>query len=455
MAVYVVDDVLNGYSQHWLTYTMAIMLVAQLTGMLIFGPVMAKTSKHTTILIGAPVRIIGTLLLLPFCHEGGNFIGVLVCTFIIGIGNAATLISFFAIMADMADVDELMTSGRSRIRLRVGERPHPSVCRYTAWDHDDLCPGAGDARYRITHSRLDLPYAEQRVRNCPEEIAHRKGEDDSVTTEEELTSIRAEQTELLAEDDDHVSANAAVMLHKAFPCCKRQRKRLFRVSLMQALVEALSLVSVFFPVGGRCEAGHLTEYLGEDGTVGEATLFGDLGDRHVLVLQQQFCVGDPHEGQILIEAHTCVIAEEPLKIILGEAGTRGCLLQRQGLVTVRCDIMADLHQLFFVDSPGCRSALWQVLFTEIIGYDCDHFDDFCVDSGLRHCGRAAVEVADLHHECLTTLTRGRRILNPDQTRGIHEGKNGCYSADQFDTFRVELKDEPDAGRLQRQIVHHT
>lgn len=112
MAVYFVEDVLNGYSKHWLTYTMAVLLVAQLAGMVVFGPIMAKTSKRMTILIGAPIRIVATLCLLAFAHEGASFIGVLVCTFFIGVGNAATLTSIFAIMADMADVDELITSVR-------------------------------------------------------------------------------------------------------------------------------------------------------------------------------------------------------------------------------------------------------------------------------------------------------------------------------------------------------
>ncbi len=112
MALYFVEDVLNGYSKHWLTYTMAVLLIAQLCGMLVFGPVMAKTSKRTTILIGAPIRIIATLALLAFAHEGAPFAGVLICTFFIGVGNAATLTSIFAIMADMADVDELITSVR-------------------------------------------------------------------------------------------------------------------------------------------------------------------------------------------------------------------------------------------------------------------------------------------------------------------------------------------------------
>lgn len=112
MAVYYVDDVLNGYSNGYFTYLMAVLLISQLTGMLIWGPVMSHTSKRTTILIGAPVRLLGTLGLLAFSYEGASIIPILVMTALIGIGNAATLTSIFAIMADMAEVDELITSVR-------------------------------------------------------------------------------------------------------------------------------------------------------------------------------------------------------------------------------------------------------------------------------------------------------------------------------------------------------
>lgn len=110
MAVYYVDDVINGYKNHYVTYLMAALILAQLIGMLIWGPVMAKTSKRTTILIGAPIRIVSTLLLIPFSHEGASIVPILILAVGIGIGNAATLTSIFAIMADMPDVDELVTS---------------------------------------------------------------------------------------------------------------------------------------------------------------------------------------------------------------------------------------------------------------------------------------------------------------------------------------------------------
>lgn len=110
MAIYYVDDVLHGYSNGYLTMLIGVLLVSQLIGMLIFGPIMTQTSKRTTILIGAPIRIVCTLGLLAFSYEGAPIYPILALAAGIGIGNAATLTSIFAILADMAEVDELITS---------------------------------------------------------------------------------------------------------------------------------------------------------------------------------------------------------------------------------------------------------------------------------------------------------------------------------------------------------
>ena len=110
MAVYYVKEVLDGYENGYFMYLMAVLLLSQLLGMLIFAPIMSSTSKRTTILIGAPIRIIGTLGLLFFSYEGANLVPILIMTALIGLGNAGTLSAIFAMMADMAEVDELITS---------------------------------------------------------------------------------------------------------------------------------------------------------------------------------------------------------------------------------------------------------------------------------------------------------------------------------------------------------
>ena len=112
MAVYYVDDVLNAYQNGYFTYIMAVLMVSQLIGMAIFGPVMSHTSKKMTIMIGAPIRLAGILGLLAFSHEGASLIPILCFTALVGLGNAGSLTGIFAIMADMTDVDELITSIR-------------------------------------------------------------------------------------------------------------------------------------------------------------------------------------------------------------------------------------------------------------------------------------------------------------------------------------------------------
>jgi oligogalacturonide transporter len=110
LAVYYVDDVLNAYGGGRFTYLMAVILLSQFVGTILFTPIMAKTSKKFPLLVGFPVRIAATLALLAFSHEGANFMIILVLSFIIGLGMAGSSTTIYAILADMADVDQLITS---------------------------------------------------------------------------------------------------------------------------------------------------------------------------------------------------------------------------------------------------------------------------------------------------------------------------------------------------------
>ena len=112
MAVYYVDDVLNAYQNGYFTYIMAALMISQLLGMAVFGPIMSHTSKKMAIMIGAPVRLIGIAGLWLFSHEGASLIPILALTALVGFGNAGSLTGIFAVMADMTDVDELITSVR-------------------------------------------------------------------------------------------------------------------------------------------------------------------------------------------------------------------------------------------------------------------------------------------------------------------------------------------------------
>ncbi len=110
LAVYYVDDVLNAYGGGRFTYLMGVLLLAQFVGTILFTPIMAKTSKKMPLLIGFPIRIVATLALLLFSHEGANFTIILALSFVIGLGMAGSSTTIYAILADMADVDRLITS---------------------------------------------------------------------------------------------------------------------------------------------------------------------------------------------------------------------------------------------------------------------------------------------------------------------------------------------------------
>lgn len=110
LAVYYIDDVLNAYGGGRFTLLMGIILIAQFAGTIMFVPIMSRTSKRFPILVGFPVRIAATLAMLFFSKEGVNFNIILALSFIIGLGMSGSSISIYAMLTDMADVDELITT---------------------------------------------------------------------------------------------------------------------------------------------------------------------------------------------------------------------------------------------------------------------------------------------------------------------------------------------------------
>ncbi len=216
MAVYYVDDVLNGYENGYFTYLMAVLLIAQLTGMLVFAPVMSRTSKKLTILIGAPIRLAGTLGLLAFSHEGAAIAPILVMTALIGLGNAATVSAIFAIMADMAEVDELITSvhrpgivsGMATFARKISSGLSAAIIGFllSAVGYDEVLANQGQRQSAFTQEGIVLiyvivpailitgliivgalfPLTGKEFKVVQREIARRKGEDPSVITKEEI-----------------------------------------------------------------------------------------------------------------------------------------------------------------------------------------------------------------------------------------------------------------------------
>ena len=215
MAIYYVDEVLNGYGSGYLIMLMGVLMVSQLLGMLVFTPIMTRTSKRTTILIGAPIRIVSTLGLLAFSYEGAPIIPILALAAGIGIGNAATLTSIFAILADMADVDELITStSRPGIVSGMATFARKISAGLSVWiigillslvGYDAKLAQSGVRQALFTQRGIAMifiiipvvlvaflllfgyifPITNKEFTVVNQDIARRRGEDDSVATDEE------------------------------------------------------------------------------------------------------------------------------------------------------------------------------------------------------------------------------------------------------------------------------
>ncbi len=110
LAVYYIDDVLNAYGGGNFTKLMGVILISQFIGMIVFAPIMASTSKKFPILLGTPIRMVATLLMLFFSYEGAPFVVILALSFVIGLSMAGVSTSIYAILSDLVDVDELITS---------------------------------------------------------------------------------------------------------------------------------------------------------------------------------------------------------------------------------------------------------------------------------------------------------------------------------------------------------
>jgi oligogalacturonide transporter len=216
MAVYYIDDVLNGYVHGYLTYAMGTLLATQLIGMLVWGPIMTKTSKKAAILSGAPIRLMGTLGLLFVSYEGVPIGSTLIMFGLIGFGNAATLTGIYAIMADMADVDELITSvhrpgpvsGMATFvrKTSAGISAAMMGLLLSVVGYDEVVANAGGRQTAFTQQGISMifilvpallitclivtavifPITADEFAIIKKEVARRKGEDDSRATEEEI-----------------------------------------------------------------------------------------------------------------------------------------------------------------------------------------------------------------------------------------------------------------------------
>ena len=216
LAVYYVDDVLNAYGGGNFTLLMAVILVSQFVGTIIFTPIMARTSKKFPIMVGFPVRIAATAALLFFSYEGANFNVILFLSFIIGLGMSSSSVSIYAILSDMADIDELITSvnrpgtcsGMATFirKIATGLSSFIIGILLTMVGYDEVLANQGLRQSASTQQGIAMIYVfapiilmvlaliftklfsvnRKEFEVIKREIARRKGEDDSKATPEEI-----------------------------------------------------------------------------------------------------------------------------------------------------------------------------------------------------------------------------------------------------------------------------
>ena len=216
LAGYYVDDVLNAYGGGRFTYLMAVILLSQFVGTILFTPIMARTSKKFPLLVGFPVRIAATLALLLFSHEGANFTVILILSFIIGLGMAGSSTTIYAILSDMADVDRLITSlSRPGIcsamatfvrKIATGLSTAIIGLLLTMVGYSETLANSGERQAMSTQSGIAMiyvfapivlmalaimftvwfPMKKREFEMIKKDIARRTGEDDSTATEEEI-----------------------------------------------------------------------------------------------------------------------------------------------------------------------------------------------------------------------------------------------------------------------------
>lgn len=183
--------------------------------MLIFGPVMRKTSKKMAIVIAAPLRLIGVLGLFGFSHPGVSLAPILVLASLIGLGNAGSLTGIFAIMADMTDVDELITSVRrpgivssmATFIRKIASGISAALIGFmlSAVHYDEALASAGMAQSAATQHGIGVcfimapailsallliaavlfPVTSSEFDLVQKEVARRKGDEEGEATEEE------------------------------------------------------------------------------------------------------------------------------------------------------------------------------------------------------------------------------------------------------------------------------
>ncbi|TVP95118.1 MAG: MFS transporter [Acholeplasmatales bacterium] len=91
---------------------MAGVLGAQLFAMVLYQFLLKYHSKKVPIYVGIPLQILATVLVVFFAYEGAPIWPIVGIAVLLGFGTAASTVTPFAILTDLADVDELISTQR-------------------------------------------------------------------------------------------------------------------------------------------------------------------------------------------------------------------------------------------------------------------------------------------------------------------------------------------------------
>jgi oligogalacturonide transporter len=110
LVVYFLAVVLNQSDQY--VFIMSGILSSQLLAMVIYQRLLKSHAKTFPAYLGFPLQIIAAIGMLIFAYQGAPILPIFIMSFLTGFGTAAGTVTSFAILTDMADVDELITSER-------------------------------------------------------------------------------------------------------------------------------------------------------------------------------------------------------------------------------------------------------------------------------------------------------------------------------------------------------
>ncbi|TVP84475.1 MAG: MFS transporter [Acholeplasmataceae bacterium] len=110
LVIYFLAVVLRQSDQY--VFVMSGVLSAQLIAMVLYQFLLKKHAKTLPVMIGFPLQIAASLAMLFFAYAGAPILPIVFLSFLAGFGTAGGTVTSFAILADMADVDELITSER-------------------------------------------------------------------------------------------------------------------------------------------------------------------------------------------------------------------------------------------------------------------------------------------------------------------------------------------------------